>query len=219
MTTIQSIVGEPEAFVEKQQLWSRFPIIYNPKSGIVSWSHQKLSDIYRTLYTVRDQKMYIQMVQQIKLILLDSLKLSSELLSYTLMDSTDGFLQVRSHEEPVYKTTRAPKEYVRPAPILPVYKDGLYKYRTDICTAYQDVICIRWIPSSTEAPPQYKVYWHWKNLSKKRDPLLYCQIHTPKLLTSIRESLDSGYWNLVEVKNAPTLLWDKEHYICILEQY
>lgn len=219
MTTIQSIVGEPEAFVEKQQLWSRFPVIYNPKTGIVSWSHQKLSDIYRTLYTVRDRKTYIEMVQQIKTILLDSLKLSIVTMSYTLEDSTDGFLRIRSREEPTYKPKLDCKEYVRPAPILPVYKDGLYKYRTDICTAYQDVICIRWIPSSTEAPPQYKVYWHWKNLSKKWDPLLYCKNHTAKLLTSIRESLDSGYWNLVEVKNAPTLLWDKEHYICILEQY
>ena len=219
MTTIQSIVGEPEPFIEKQQLWSRFPIIYNPKTGVVSWSHQKLSDIYRTLYTIRDRKIYIQMVQEIKTILLDSLKLSVEILSYTLEDSTDGFLRIRSHEEPTYKPKLECKEYVRPAPILPVYKDGMYKYRTDICTAYQDVICIRWIPSCIEGPPQYKVYWHWKNLSKKWDPLLYCQNHTPILLASIRESLDSGYWNLVEVKNAPTFLWDKAHYICILEQY
>jgi hypothetical protein len=219
MTTIQSIIGEPELFVEKQQLWSRFPVIYNPKTGVVSWSHQKLSDIYRTLYTIRDQKTYIEMVQQIKRILLDSLKLSVEQLSYTPLECQDGFLRILYNENPTYKLNTECKEYVRSAPILPVYKDGLYKYRTDICTAYQDLICIRWIPSSSEGPPQYKMYWHWRNVSKKRDPLLYCKIHTPKLLTSIRESLDSGYWNLIEVKNPPVLLWDKEHYICILEQY
>lgn len=198
------------------QVWTRYPFNYDPTTHEVSWSYHKCSDIYHKLYEEQKTELYIEMQTKILNHFFASLDASCNIRYDRSSDRAyvDSYIcklyqtEESSSVREVVSHDRSPRTRARPAPIVPLYKEGVLRNRSDICIAMDHLVCINYIHTHELGPPRYKVCWNWKQIHEKKETSL--KKKGSDLIEQIHTHQKTGNWNVYK---------GLDDSLCILEQY